>query len=262
MIFYFSGTGNSLYIAKNIAKENKENLISIASTMVEGNECYEFTLKDNEVIGLVYPVYAWGPPKQVLEFMKKLKLINFNNNYIFTVATCGANIGNTVKVIDKALKKKNLHLNSGFSVIMPNNYIFFGDVDTKEVESEKLLKAKQVLATINNTIKHRVDNVYQVEKGMLPSVMTSIVNPLFNKNALNTKSFHVNENCNGCGLCEKVCNSRTIKVKEKPQWGNKCTQCLACIHLCQTKAIQYGKGTEKKGRYKHPKIATNDMVIK
>ena len=262
MIFYFSGTGNSLYIAKSIAKQNNENLISIASTMQENKECYEYTLKDNELIGIIYPVYAWAPPKQVIEFMNKLKVMNYTNNYIFTVATCGANIGNTVKVIDKALKKKNLHLNSGFSVVMPNNYIIFGDVDTKEVENKKLSEAKQVIATINNTIKHRVDNVYQVEKGLLPSMMTSIVNPLFNKNALNTKSFHVNEKCNGCGLCEKVCNSRTIKVKEKPMWGNNCTQCLACIHLCPTNAIQHGKSTVKKGRYKHPKITVNDMIIK
>lgn len=262
MIFYFSGTGNSLYIAKSIAEQNNENLISIASTIKKDKECYEYTLKDNEVIGIVYPVYAWAPPKQVMEFMKKLKLMNYNNNYIFTVATCGANIGNTVEVINKALKEKNLHLNSGFSVVMPNNYIISGNVDTKEVENKKLLEAEQVIATIINVIKHRADNVYQVKKGLLPIVMTSMINPLFNKHALNTKKFHVNEKCNGCGLCEKVCNSRTIKVQEKPIWGNNCTQCLACIHLCPNNAIQCGKGTEKKGRYKHPKITVNDMIIK
>jgi ferredoxin len=262
MIFYFSGTGNSLYIAKSIATQNNENLISIASTIKEDKECYEYTLKNNEVIGIVYPVYAWAPPKQVMEFMKKLKLINYNNNYIFTVATCGANIGNTLKVIEKVLKEKNLHLNSGFSIVMPNNYIISGNVDTNEVENKKLLESEQVITTINNTIKHREDNVYQVEKGLLPAVMTSVINPLFNKYALNTKKFHVNEECNGCGLCEKVCNCSAIKVQEKPIWSNNCTQCLACIHLCPTTAIQYGKGTGKKGRYMHPKITVKDMIIK
>ena len=265
MIFYFSGTGNSLFIAKSIAEQNNENLISIAAAMKEDIEHYEYTLKHNEIIGIIYPVYAWAPPKQVVEFIQKLKLVNYsnNNNYIFTVATCGANIGNTVKLIDKALQKKNIHLNSGFSVVMPNNYIIFGDVDTKEVENKKLSEARETIANINNIIKQRNDNVYQVTKGPLPSVMTSIVNPLFSKNALNTKSFHVNENCNGCGLCAKVCNCGTIKLQEKPIWSNsKCTQCLACIHLCPTSAIQYGKSTMKKGRYKHPNITVNDMIIK
>jgi ferredoxin len=261
MIFYFSGTGNSLYIAKNIAMQHNENLISIAATMKEQKEYYEYTVKENEIIGIVYPVYAWAPPKQVIEFVRKLKLMNNNNNYIFTVATCGANIGNTVKVVDKALRANRLHLNSGFSVVMPNNYIIVGDVDTKEIETKKLLEAKKTISTINNTIKNRSDNVYQVKKGLLPALMTSIVNPLFSKNALNTKSFHVNENCNGCGLCEKVCNSGTINVKETPIWGNNCTQCLACIHLCPTNAIQHGKATQKKGRYKNPNIKINDMII-
>jgi ferredoxin len=262
MIFYFSGTGNSLYIAKTIAKSHNENLISIAATMKDKKEYYEYTLKENEIIGIVYPVYAWAPPKQVIEFLRNLKLMNYNNNYIFTVATCGANIGNTIKVIDKALRINNLHLNSGFSVVMPNNYIIVGDVDTKEIENKKLLDAKQSISTINNTIKNRLDNFYQVKKGLLPAVMTSIVNPLFSKNSLNTKSFHVNERCNGCGLCEKICNSGTIKVKEKPIWGNNCSQCLACIHLCPTSAIQHGKSTEKKGRYMNPQIKVHDMIIK
>ena len=196
-----------------------KNLISISATMRENKQSYEYTLKNNEVIGIIYPVYSWAPPKMVIDFMNKLKINNYNNNYIFTVATCGANIGNTVQVIDKVLKKKNLHLSSGFSVFMPNNYIFFGDVDNKEVENKKLSESKQVLATINNTIKLRVDKFYRVEEGLLPRVMTYIVNPLFNKSALSTKSFYVNEKCNGCGLCEKVCNSKTIVVQKKPIWG-------------------------------------------
>lgn len=261
MIFYFSGTGNSLYIAKSIAEQNNENLVSITATIREDKEHYEYKLKDDELIGVVYPIYAWAPPKQVLQFIEKLKLSNYNDNYIFTVATCGANIGNTIEVLDKTLKKKNLHLNSGFSVVMPNNYIISGDVDTKEVEASKLLKAEEVIYTINDTIKHRKKDVYQIKKGFMPKILTSIVNPLFNKHAINTKKFYVNDKCIGCGLCEKVCNCGTIKVQEKPIWGNNCSQCLACIHLCPTNAIQYGKGTEKKGRYKHPKITVEDMAV-
>ncbi|MCB2288169.1 EFR1 family ferrodoxin [Clostridium sp. CS001] len=262
MIFYFSGTGNSLYIAKTLAKSHNEDLNSISAAMKIPKENYEYTLKENEIIGIIYPVYAWAPPKQVIEFVKNLKLINYNNNYIFTVATCGANVGNTVKVIDKALKINNVHLNSGFSVVMPNNYIIAGDVDTKKIENIKLLDSKHTINTINDTIKKRLDNFYQIKRGFLPAVMTSIVNPLFSKNSLNTKSFHVNEKCNGCGLCEKICNTGTIKVKEKPIWGNKCSQCLSCIHLCPTGAIQHGKSTQKKGRYMNPKIKVQDMIIK
>ncbi|MBC8060278.1 MAG: 4Fe-4S ferredoxin [Clostridiaceae bacterium] len=259
MIFYFSGTGNSLYVAKNIGKYNSERLISIATQMSSSEISFEYDLEDNETIGFVYPVYAWGPPKMIIDFIEKLKLNNYKNNYIYTVATCGENIGNTMKVLDNCLKKKNLYLKSGFSIAMPNNYIVIGNVDSKEVENKKLMVAEESLKNINKVIKNREEGIYIIEKGPLPGILTATANPLFNKMSRSAKKFYVNDKCTSCGLCESVCNSRNIIVKGKPKWGNDCNQCLACIHLCPVKAIQYGKGTENKGRYKNPNINVNEM---
>lgn len=261
MIFYFSGTGNSLYIAKKIAEHNKEDLISIAAVMNSKAECFEYTLKENEVIGFVYPVYAWAPPRMVLKFIEGLKFNNYKNNYIFTVATCGKNIGNTIKVLDDSLKKKNLQLKSGFSVQMPNNYIVTGDVDSKEIEKKKLVEAEETLKNINKFIEGRREDIYQVVKGRLPGLLTFVINPLFNKKGIDSRKFYTNGNCTGCGLCENICNCQTIKIKGKPVWGQNCSQCFACLNLCPTKAIQYGKGTENKGRYKNPDISVNEMKI-
>lgn len=261
MIFYFSGTGNSLQVAKNIAKYNDEELISIASEMNNRNDDFKYTLKDNEAIGFVYPVYAWAPPKMVIDFVEKLKLDNYKDNYIFSVATCGENVGNTMKVLSASLKKKNLNLNSGFSISMPNNYIIMGDVDSKEKEEKKLSAAEEALKNINCVINERKKGVFQVVRGPIPGILTTIVNPLFNKGAMNTKKFYANDKCISCGICESVCNCKTIKVKGKPKWGKECTQCLACIHLCPVSAIQYGKGTESKGRYKNPNVTVDEMKV-
>lgn len=261
MIFYFSGTGNSLYVAKNIAQHTNENIISISAAMNDEAGSYEYTLKDNETIGFVYPIYAWAPPQRVINYINKLKFNNYKDNYIFTVATCGANIGSTVKLLETCLKKKGLKLDSGFSIVMPNNYMVAGDVDKKEVEQKKLLLVEDSLKKINKIINDRKAEVYEVEKGFMPGVLTTIVNPLFNKFAINTKKFYVNDKCIGCGLCESVCNTRTIKVDGKPVWGKECTQCLACVNLCPTKAIQCGKSTENKGRYKNPNIKVEELKI-
>ncbi|KOA19242.1 NAD(P)H-quinone oxidoreductase subunit I, chloroplastic [Clostridium homopropionicum DSM 5847] len=254
MIFYFTGTGNSLQVAKNIAWHNNEQLISIAKEMNSVDGKFQYTLREGEIIGFVFPVYAWAPPKMVLNFIEKLKFDNYKNNYIFSVATCGENIGNTMKVLDNLLKKNDMQLKSGFSLKMPNNYIIMGDIDSKKVQAEKLSAAEEALRNINRIIKERKEGVFLVNKGLFPGILTSVINPLFNKNAINTRKFTVSDKCNSCGLCEKVCNSNTIRVNKKPQWKNKCTQCLACIHICPVKAIQYGKGTEKKGRYINPNI--------
>lgn len=261
MIFYFSGTGNSLQVAKNIGKQNNEEVISIAAMMNSKDDKFEYNLKDNEVIGFVYPIYAWAPPKMVFDFIHKLRLNDYKDNYIFSVATCGANIGNTMKVLDKRLREKNLNLDSGFSIAMPNNYILMGDVDTKLNQEKKLLAAEETLKDINSIIEKREKNIFKVVKGSMPGILTGIVNLLFTK-AISTKKFYVKDNCTGCGICESVCNCQTIKVEGKPKWGKKCSQCLACINLCPVKAIQYGKATESKGRYKNPNVTVSEIKVK
>lgn len=260
MIFYFTGTGNSLQVAKNIGNHNNEDLISISSAMQSGKKSYEYTLKNSEKIGFVFPVYAWGPPKIVLDFIEKLKLNNLNNNYVFAISTCGENIGNTMKILGKRLKKRDLILHSGFSISMPNNYMVMGmDVDSPEESEKKLLKVEDILKDINHTVESRQKNVFKVEKGMAPTLLTAIINPMFNIFSINPKKFYAKDHCISCKICEKVCNTQTIKVDKKPRWGDQCTQCLACINLYPVKAIEYGKATINKGRYKNPNIRIEDL---
>lgn len=255
MIFYFTGTGNSLQVAKNIAQHTNERLISISHC---GKN--EFTLEQNEIIGFVYPVYAWAPPKIVLQFIKNLKISNYDNNYVFSVVTCGDNIGNTMKLVKRNLKKAGLPLHSGFSVQMPNNYIFMYDVDSKELETRKLSAADKTLERINKVIKDRTESIFEVVKGSFPGALTSIINPLFNKFALRTEKFYATDKCTGCGICQKVCNCDNIRVDGKPSWGKSCSQCLACIHYCPVKAVQYGSKTLKKGRYTNPNIKIEEII--
>jgi len=230
--------------------------------MYKEEEHYEYILGDNEKIGFVFPIYASGAPKMVLDFISKLKLNNFRDNYTFAIATCGANVGSTMKVIGSKLKQRNITLNSGFSLIMPNNYMIMGmDVDSIDESKEKLLKVEETLKDINKVIDEKQKGVFQLEKGPVPDVLTYIANPLFTKLLISTNKFYVKDNCISCGICEKVCNTKTIKVDGKPTWGNKCTQCLACINLCPVKAIEYGKGTVKKGRYKNPNITVDELGV-
>lgn len=252
MIFYFTGTGNSGYVASEIAKANDDRIVSI-SKLINEKENLEFTLKEDEIIGFIFPIYAWGPPKMVIDFIRKVKFNNYKNNYIFSIATCGANIGNAIGIIEKEFNKKNMKLNSGFSLVMPNNYMIAGDVDSKDIERKKLEEAKIEIDKINEIIRERKNNIFQLEKGFAPRLLSNIINPLFNKFGINVNKFYSTDDCISCGLCEKVCNSNIITLVEgKPKWEGKCCQCLACINYCPKKAIQYGKGSINKGRYINP----------
>ncbi|NTV89075.1 MAG: 4Fe-4S dicluster domain-containing protein [Clostridiales bacterium] len=250
MIFYFSGTGNSYQAAKAIAAATGEEFFPMAET-VYSHGCSEFELKPGERIGFVFPVYAWGPPAVVRRFLDIVTLKGMKDNYTYSVATCGDNIGNTMKTLDKLLAGKGLKLDSAFSIRMPNNYIISFDVDSAEVEKKKLREAEGLLVEIGACVSERKKGVFKLDKGFTDSLL-SIINPLFLKYAINTKSFHVDDRCTGCGLCERICSSRTIKVNGRPHWGKECEQCLACLHICPEKAIQYGKNTSSKGRYINP----------
>lgn len=71
---------------------------------------YEYTLRDGEIIGFVYPVYVWAPPRIVLDFISRLKLRNYKDQYVFSAATCGDDTGNLLKVLRKSLQKRALEM--------------------------------------------------------------------------------------------------------------------------------------------------------
>ncbi|GAB1476437.1 EFR1 family ferrodoxin [Bacillota bacterium] len=257
MIFYFSGTGNSLDVAQQMAKICNDSLISIAGEMKQGQDIYEYALGENEAVGFVYPVYAWAPPLMVTDFIGKLSIPKAKERYIYSIATCGENIGNTMDVLKKTLVGNGLRLDGGFSITMPNNYILMWDVDSKEEASKRLENAKARIHSIGKIVLNRESKVFDIEKGPVPFVFTGVINPLFNKFALGTKSFYAEDTCTACGLCEEICPTKNITVCGKPSWGPVCTQCLACIHRCPEKAIQYGKKTRARGRYVNPCLLDN-----
>jgi len=253
MIFYFSGTGNSLYVAKEIAKQQNDSLVSIAECMQQ--QQFEFTLKENESIGFSFPVYFWGMPTIVEDFIQKLSLRNYNGNYIYAVFNCGGSIGSTDSVFKKRLKIKRYYLTTSFSVFMPDNYILLMDLLTPPHEVSALLQKTDVdLVSINSIITKKEVSILPLHKKRWAWLESALTHPYY-KHFRSTKPFHTTSDCTSCGLCQEVCPCQTITLQEgKPIWGKECTQCLACLHRCPVKAVQYGKKTYTRGRYLHPEL--------
>lgn len=253
MIFYFSGTGNSKWIAEQLAKQQKEALVFIPDAL--RYQQHEFEVATEEKIGFVFPVYSWGPPPIVLRFINELILHNYHAQYLYFVCSCGDDTGLTQQTLCEALFLRGLHCHAGFSVAMPNNYVLLPgfDVDSKKLEQKKLTEAVQGLEEINRLVAAKT-NVFRCHEGRFAWLKSRVINPLFTR-GITAKPFWTTEACISCGLCEKTCPVKNIALVDgRPVWNENCTSCLACYHVCPRQAVQYGGRTKKKGRYFNPNI--------
>ena len=251
MIFYFTGTGNSQWVAETTAESLSDKAIAI-SDYVNGDTFVipEFAPSPEEYIGFVFPVYSWGIPPIMIKFIKQLQLKSYTNQTIFGIFTCGDECGYTKKMFLKLVNEKGWECYHTYSIQMPNNYIVLSgfNIDSKELEMSKIENAKLALPEIIEAIRN--DNpIDRYKKGGASYIKSRIFYPLFCKYAMSSRPFRTTDKCTDCGLCAKICPTKNITITEKPVWGNHCTQCLACIHRCPERAIEYGKTTEKKGRY-------------
>ena len=255
MIFYFSGTGNSKWIAEQIAKAQNEVLVFMPNAIRDGIE--EFVLADDEKVGFVFPVYSWGPPLSVLRFLDWITLSNYHSQYVFFVCSCGYDTGLTEELFRRALSRKGMECNAGFSVAMPNNYVLLPgfDVDKKELEKKKLDEAVGRVEEINDSITGKKIG-FHCNEGSFPWFKTKVLNPLFNRFMTSAKPFYATDDCIGCKRCERICPvGNVVMIGWRPVWGMDCTSCLACYHVCPKHAVQYGRRTKRKGQYLNPNVS-------
>ena len=252
MLFYFSGTGNSFHVASKLAEKLNEKLVSIAECMKSGK--FDFDLARNEVMGIVSPVYFWNTPSIVCDFLEKLQIRGYDCNFTFVCFTCGGSIGVADKKISSILRKKMPRVSATYSVTMPDNYVILFDLLTKAEKIPGILEAAEIkIAKIADKIKRREPSILLATRSLTPHLNTYSNYPIYQM-ARTTRPFRANGNCIGCGLCAERCPCGAIEMKGgRPSWiKSKCTQCLSCLHRCPVSAVQYGRHTEKRGRYVNP----------
>lgn len=248
IIYYYSGTGNSLKAALTIKKA-----LGTCDVVACG---YEMKPPASaESIGFVFPCYYGGVPRWVLDCIGKMSFSRQETPYTYGVITYGAVVGAALGQLSVALKEKGVTLSYAAALkSFANNVALY---DMSEKVSEKTAQTKTELQAVIDDILERKTNTIK-----RPSGLVSLYNRMSSKDLhQKDKRFIVGRTCKSCGLCMQVCHVKNIELREgMPFWKGRCEQCMACIQWCPHRAIDFGNKTCTRGRYTHPEI-TSQMFI-
>jgi ferredoxin/flavodoxin len=252
LIFVFTGTGNSLKIAKDTAAELGDcDIVSMGRDI-------EFDLAGGyETIGFVFPTYYRGEPGRVTEFIARLGLQNNLKAYYYAVTTMGKYAGNSLCHIQKLLRAKRVTLHYGKALDMYSNYVL--SYDMRDTVAEETRQAEVDFAPILQDIKNKRTN----QIGSIEPMQEIVYRMLIKLVAAMDKHYTVSGECVQCGICEKVCPVGNISLDGdgRPRFHHHCEQCVACIQFCPKKAINYKDKTQNRQRYTHPAIRYTDLAV-
>ena len=232
-IFYFTGTGNSLFVARKIANATGAKLISIPQAISEQKEY------SDDCIGFVYPQYAAGIPKMVRSFILNN---SFKADYIFAIDLYAFIRANALGEIAGIIP-----INYGRYLKTPNNFTFI--FNPPEDPSLILTKTEKKLIQIVEDINSRKLRKVRFKKGVGNATKY-----------FGESKFKISNACTKCKTCENVCPAHNVDINRKVVFGNNCETCYSCADLCPSKAIYSNKKMQKHRQYRNPYISTEDII--
>lgn len=247
MIFYFSGTGNTRWLAHELGEALGERVIDITQVVDDGAT---YRLSEGERLGFCFPVHGWRPPFLFRNFVRRLTVEHAEGHYVYAFATCGDDVGRTFEYFEDDLLTIGLRPDSVFSLIMPESYLF-PFVETLDPPERAILKqqqAKKDLQDILPYIYNKVKGIRRVNESRWPRTNSHLLGAFFLHCWVTDKPFSVDKKrCTRCGRCQKTCAVSNIGRTDDgyPAWlhNQRCTTCFACYHHCSAHAIRYGTRT-------------------
>ena len=239
-IYYFTSTGNSLSVAKRIAE-----LLDKPSLRFSG-----------ERFGLVFPVYGFGLPRMVRDFIQAAQ---WQAEYSFAVGTYGNLAGAAMQNLQKLAAKNNQHFDYAASLLMVDNYLPLFDLNKqiaklpkKDIEGNLSRIVEDIAA--GTTLQAKASLFWRIATVVLQKAEAAY---LSSKQA---QGYLVNDNCNGCGSCAKGCPAKNIVIaNDRPSFELHCIGCLGCIHLCQKNALHI-KGEKNSMRFRNPTVSLAEII--
>jgi len=260
-IYYFSGTGNSLWSAKKIAQIIKD---SAADESVElyniGEEMQKNEiLVEADAVIIVFPSYAFGLPLVVKHFAMKaeFKALNSQGLYLAAFVTYGSLPLGTLGILRHFLKKKGIAKMFFGKIPAVENYLaMFGTPKQKTIERRCSLQHKATEQAARDVIERRVNRV-----NTFCPFSVFVVSLFYLGLKIFFKYYRLGSNCNGCAICSKICPVSAVAMKDGyPVFSSKCENCQGCVNNCPQRAIQFGRVKFGTSGYRHPEIKVTELM--
>ena len=245
MILYFSGTGNSRYIAQRLAAATGDALMSINDRIRQGGTQ---SVDGGRRLVFVTPTYCWRIPRLVERWIRDTDFPGAMQAWF--VMSCGDDIGNAGGGLSRLCAAKGWAYMGVAPVVMPENYLAMFPVPGPE-EAEKIIRkaAPEIVRAAGHI---RAGHAFPERRpGLLDRVKSGVINAPFYALCVRADAFRADERCTGCGRCAQLCPLGNIRLADgRPVWGADCTHCMACIAHCPVQAIEYGRRSAGKPRYR------------
>lgn len=250
MIFYFTGTGNSLYAAKMLDKD----IISIPQIIKMSDLHFSA-----DKIGIVCPIYGHEMPAMVKDFIIRSK---FTTNYFYLILTYGARHGGAAELADQFMQKVGKKADYIASIEMVDNFLPAFDMN-EQVNIEK--QVEKHLADIQQDVANKKRFIEKAAEGD-KAIHAAYLARVNNKPPKIWSDFLIIADCIGCGICTKVCPGGCIYLENQfaVHNGERCQACYACIHACPKMAIQFAHLPQPEknryARYRNAHISLCELV--